>query len=1118
MQLVLPIEQMDDFNDKALAGFCLHRFEVLNWGTFDQRPWVLDLQGNIALLTGANGSGKSTLVDGLLTLLVANKGRNYNQASSMTGKNERTEMSYVRGAYSHTRDEEFHRSKSKVLREKGKLSVLLGYFSDRVSKQDVTLAQVLWMQDGKVQKFFVVADAKLTIASNFTQFTHIPDLKKQLKALGAETFEKFVDYSQQFRKRFGLESEKALDLFNQTVSIKEIGGLNDFVRNHMLEKADVQTKIRELEESYNNLTICHTEIQKARKQLEALLPLTAEAEKYTQLKKEVAKYQKSKDVAPAFFASRKLDLLTQELQKIEQDLTQLRHQRVESDRRLSELRDQDKQLYSAIDKDSDGQRLQELTREIKQCQDEVNTKRRQAQDYDRLAQLLNLTQYTDSTTFFANRIQGEELKHEIDTALQTLEAQRDQQITLRSDLQKQQAKLNDELESLRSRKSQIPKRSLDIRDRLARDLNLNDTDLPFVGELLQIRKEAQEWEGAIERLLGGFGLSVLVPEAHYQAVNAHVNQTDLKGRLVYYRVTASTPNPTQRDLKHHHVPYKLEIKQDNGRFSHWLRDELVRQFNYVCCDEEQFQHEIRAITRTGLMKHGKERHEKDDRFRISDRGQYILGWNNASKINVLEAELSQVNQELAQIDKQVQSLDSERQKRNKQTSSLENFMRFTNFSEIDWRSVELDCQNLQKQKQQLEASSDYLKQLKAQLQSTQEEIAQVEQRREALIREIQTYENRQYQAKNEQKKCQIKLQSVAASGIDEFAMRMAVKLRQYTMTLEAIAQDELDLREYFEQQLRQKEEQQKESDKAIFKHMSRFKDAFPETTSELGTTPDFLDEYLKLKNHIEHDDLPRHEKGFKQLMNEKVIITISMFNSALEKQEEEIKQGIDKLNESLQQIAYTDSTYIKLCYEPSRDRQIRDFKQDIITCLGDAARYSAEDNEERFKNIQTLLIERFKSNETWTHLVTDVRNWLNFSVIERYRSNNIEKEHHTDSSGKSGGQKVKLAYTILASAIAYQFGLNQDTAKNKSFRFVVIDEAFSKSDDNNARYAMELFKNLNLQLLVVTPKDKINVIESYISSLHFVSNTLEGNFSSITSISIEKYRQKRQLTLSQSHD
>lgn len=317
MQILLPLEQTDDAHN-ALAGFRLQRFEVLNWGTFDQRPWVLDLQGGIALLTGANGSGKSTLVDGLLTLLVPNKRRNYNQASSTSGKKERDEKSYVQGAYGRTRAEESYGSKPKLLREKATLSVLLAHFSDRVSKQDITLAQVLWMEDGSARKFFVIADTALSIATHFTQCTRITDLKKQLKAIGAETFEEFVKYSQQFRKRLGLQSEKALDLFNQTVSIKEIGGLNDFVRNHMLEKTDVQTKIRELQESYENLTVSHTAIQKARKQLQALLPLTEEAEKYEKLKNEVIALQQFQAVVPAFFASKKVSLLIKELQAIDQ--------------------------------------------------------------------------------------------------------------------------------------------------------------------------------------------------------------------------------------------------------------------------------------------------------------------------------------------------------------------------------------------------------------------------------------------------------------------------------------------------------------------------------------------------------------------------------------------------------------------------------------------------------------------------------------------------------------------------------------------------------------------------------------------------------------------------------
>ena len=289
----------------ALAGFRLQRLEVLNWGTFDQRPWSLDLAGGTSLLTGENGSGKSTLVDGLLTLLVPNRGRNYNQASGDAGKKkERNEKSYVQGAYARTRSEEGYESKSKYLREKGDISVLLAYFSDHTLQKEVSLAQVLWIDKGSVRKFFVIADAELKM-EHFTQCKDVSLLKRTLKENNVELFDNFSVYALQFRRRFGLSSDKALDLFNQTVSIKEIDGLNKFVRDHMLEAEDMRPKIDGLQQGYENLTISHTAIKKAREQLEALMPLTKDADKYQKLEREVASLERAKVVAPAFFCGSK---------------------------------------------------------------------------------------------------------------------------------------------------------------------------------------------------------------------------------------------------------------------------------------------------------------------------------------------------------------------------------------------------------------------------------------------------------------------------------------------------------------------------------------------------------------------------------------------------------------------------------------------------------------------------------------------------------------------------------------------------------------------------------------------------------------------------------------------
>ena len=52
---------------------------------------------------------------------------------------------------------------------------------------------------------------------------------------------------------------------------------------------------------------------------------------------------------------------------------------------------------------------------------------------------------------------------------------------------------------------------------------------------------------------------------------------------------------------------------------------------------------------------------------------------------------------------------------------------------------------------------------------------------------------------------------------------------------------------------------------------------------------------------------------------------------------------------------------------------------------------------------------------------------------------------------------------------------------------------------------MKLFKQLGLQLMTVTPLDKINIVEDYISSIHMTENK-NTNDSRLISMSIEKYR------------
>ena len=268
------------------AGFRLHHFEVLNWGTFHERVWRLHPGGDNMLLTGDIGSGKSTLVDALTTLLVPAQKISYNKAAGADAR-ERSLRTYVMGNYKSERGDSGMAARAVALRDQHSYSVILGVFYNEGFDQYVTLAQVFWFKDprGQPERFYVVADAKLSVADHFAGFgSDIANLRKKLRAFdGLAVHESFPPYGADFRRRFGIASEQAMDLFHQTVSMKSVGNLTDFVRDHMLEAFPVEARIDALIAHFDDLNRAHEAVLKAKLQIEQLTPLVADCGRHQTL-------------------------------------------------------------------------------------------------------------------------------------------------------------------------------------------------------------------------------------------------------------------------------------------------------------------------------------------------------------------------------------------------------------------------------------------------------------------------------------------------------------------------------------------------------------------------------------------------------------------------------------------------------------------------------------------------------------------------------------------------------------------------------------------------------------------------------------------------------------------
>ena len=1117
----MQLPGLDFVADDALSGFRLHQLEVFNWGTFDARVWTLNPGGMNALLTGDIGSGKSTLVDAVTTLLVPAHRIAYNKAAGADVK-ERTLRSYVLGHYKSERNETSGAAKPVPLRDHNSYSVILGRFHNAGYDQTVTLAQVFWMKDahGQPARLFVGAERALSIAADFANFgPDIAGLRKKLRNLGAEMFDSFPPYGAWFRRRFGIENEQALELFHQTVSMKSVGNLTDFVRSHMLEPFDVAPRLAALIGHFDDLNRAHEAVLKAKRQMDRLTPLVDDCERHTSLVQQVEALRACREALKYYAADLKHGMLEKRIAGLaaeweRQDAHVRRHEAERDAQRV-----QESELRRNI-AENGGDRIERLDAEIKKVDHDCEIRKRKAQRYAELVQEVGEGHAAiDEAAFLAQRrrlaVLGEAASTD-DARLQNDLTEHG--VSLRQGKQEHDT-LAAEIDSLKTRRNNIPAEQIAMRTALCDALGLREADLCFAGELIQVRDDERDWEGAAERLLRNFGLSLLVSDEHYAAVTEWVDRTHLKGRLVYFRVRPGTRRE-RAELHRDSLARKLSVKPDSP-FYDWLELELANRFNVVCCaTQEQFRRETRAVTRAGQIKAPGERHEKDDRHRLEDRSRYVLGWTNTAKIQALEAQAKLLANGLGELGALIGKIQSEQGRLKARLSALSKLAEHVDFVELDWHSLAVALAKLRDEKQQLESASDLLHQLTERLDAVRVELAGTEKQLDEHKAERTRTEERQTIAEALRLQTRSTLDDAQYASHTSYYERLAAMwsevLGKHQLTVESCDNRESDMRKWLQDNIDAEDKKVSRQRDKIIDAMRAYCTAFPLETQEVDVAIEAADEYRSMLDTLKADDLPRFEARFKELLNENTIREVANFQSQLARERETIKERIERINESLTQIDYNAGRYIVLEAQPSPDAEIRDFQTDLRSCT-EGALTGSEDvqySEAKFLQVKQI-IERFRGREglteqdrRWSTKVTDVRNWFGFAASERWREDDSEHEHYSDSGGKSGGQKEKLAYTILAASLAYQFGLEWGALRSRSFRFVVIDEAFGRGSDESAQYGLRLFAQLNLQLLIVTPLQKIHIIEPFVSSVGFVDNK-EGRDSRLRNLSIEEYREEK---------
>ncbi len=1070
----------------AINQFRLTKIQLFNWGTF---KGVVDfgVPRSGYLILGPSGSGKSTVLDAHAAILTPPKWVDFNVAAREAERHgkDRNLMTYLRGAWSQQTGDSGEYV-SQYLRADTTWSAIAETYRDGTGRM-VVLAQVFWVR-GKttnvrevhkryliLQREFDVRELQFFADSNFEVRRFKFDLPD------AAVKEEFSGYQERFRQLLGIDNERALRLLHKTQSAKNLGDLNSFLRDFMLDAPETFDLADNLVAQFQELNEAHKAVVEARRQIETLTPAQEEALRLDEAKRTRNELNELAAGIDAYRERQKKQLLESSISEQQIAISGLAAEVAE---REAATRNELATLSGLREKraGAGGSIIEQLNQQIQDAEAQREArigKRNQAQA---ACQGIGC-EYPDNATKFARR--SEEVRQEMLGAGAWRAEHTDRAFELKQNLKKSEDEFKEirrEIQAMERQRSNIPSRLLDVREQLAAALNISEDKLPFAGELIEVKEEAAEWQGAIERVLGGFACSLLVADKHYPAVANYLNDTNIGQRLTYLRVV---DRPSEaRSVGPNSLLGKLNFAR--GPHTEWMREEFKAHFNYDCVDNIQaFRNATRAITREGQVKHNTIRHEKDDRRPINDRTQWVLGFDNAAKLKLFQEKALKLAEEHERL-REARELHTEAGTRQEQRlvhcQTLANML----WAEVDVASMLTRINSLQTQLGNERKAHPDLAILDKEIERQDKAYTNAVERQNASVANLQTQQIALGKLLRSLEELRPELVDLALTPLQEQELKRRYGEVPKALDLSTLDAITLQVVRGIDKEKELLDERIHGHIKIIERQFEIFVNTWPAEAGGLDPTMASADDFFAKLKRLKQDGLPDFEERFLRLLREQSDQNLTRLSTQLDQERKAIRDRMDLVNESLETAPFGPGTHLII---ETHDRMLPDvltFKQSLKDALSQSFSPDKEIAEARFKVLNDL-VKRFSSQETvdrnWRELVLDVRQHVEF-VARELDESGLEVEVYRSGAGKSGGQRQKLAATCLAAALRYQLG-GQDRAL-PTFSTVVLDEAFDKADAEFTAMAMNIFKTFGFQMIVATPLKSVMTLEPFIGGACFV--------------------------------
>jgi uncharacterized protein YPO0396 len=1070
--------------------FRLRRIQTYRWGTFDDlRDIEIAPQGHLVL--GPSGSGKSTLLDGHTSLLTPPRWLDFNVAARNSEKGstgDRSLATYVRGAWA-TQTGEAGEKVKRYLRSGTTWSAIAETYRDGGGRV-IVMGRILWITgnssaQGDVHPLFFLAEREFSLRElEFFPQSGFDVRKLKASLSDVHFYPEFSGYQTRFMRLFGIASDRALRLLHKTQSAKDLGDLNKFLRDFMLDPPETFTVAETLVNEFQVLNGAHEAVLTARKQIEALRPA----------REALAEYDQTRAVLSLLAEERLgVDCYREQWRKqlLDAQMEELRTRASGMAQSIESLKTREGQEESAYDNllakraGAGGAALASLNEQLDRVErvrlPEVGV------NHERMRAACTALEWAlpaSPQSFAEMQTKARQVVDQREAMSRRQESELDQHKETKRLTEERFTALVAQIRAMETRKSNMPSTLLEIREQMCGALRIAEESLPFAGELLQVKAAEGKWTGALERVLGGFAMSMLVEEQYYRQVAAYVDETHLGQRLVYLRMI---PRAAQSvgNFAANSLVRKLDIAPQHRV---WLQEELCSRFDYLCvASADELRAVERGVTVTGQVKRSRSRHEKDDRRRLEDRKYWVMGFSNKEKLEAYSAEARELAPSIEAANRAIEKARSTAARKRDQVMHCQSLVNMT------WENTNVV------------ALLDEVRSLKARVAQELQDRPELGE----LDRLIEKQKEHWTEATRARQAAQAEANEVGAElakaqrRLDEIPPEaLAVRLtptqqqrleKRFADTGRRISPDNMDqaagaVFKAIGEEERNATERSGDIKTRIEKLLLVFCGAWPAEAQGLDARLEAVPDFMAKLERLETDGLHEFVARFKALLREQSDQNLAVLHTRLDQERRSIQDRLDQVNASLRRCAFNENTYLVIDYRDRPPIQVTDFRQQLKSALSHSFKDDDDlEMERRFAELNAV-VQRLGSQQSddlkWRNLVLDVRQHVEFSATE-FDNSGIEVEAYDSGAGKSGGQRQKLTTTCLAAALRYQ--LAGEDGDWPSFSTVVMDEAFDRADNDFTAMVMNIFKNFGFQVVAATPVKNVMALEPFIGGGSFVS-------------------------------